>query len=91
MNKETFEAIIWPEEFFVEYKDGKKQLFVSSQGVTWDNGQDNDRADENRVSVSCCWQKKSQSQQIYRHIEFFVDEIETITSKSGDSIWASKV
>ena len=91
MKKETFDTISWPEEFFVEFKDGKKQLFVSSQGVTWDNGQDNIGAYENRPSITCCRQKKSPSQQRFRIIEFFVDEVDTIKSKSGDSIWTSSV
>ena len=89
MNEETFNSIKWPEEFFIVFNDGKRQLFVSSQGVTWDNGQDNNGADENRPSISCCWQKKSPTQQKLRHIEFFVDQIKEISSKTDDTIWSS--
>jgi hypothetical protein len=91
MNKSEFENIIWPEEFFIEFKDGERQHFVSSQGIIWDDGQDNDGADENRPSISCCWQKKSPSQQTYRHIEFFVDEIVAVKSLAEDTIWNASV
>lgn len=91
MKKDTFDSITWPDEFFVEFKDGERQLFVSSQGVTWNNGQDNDGINENRPSISCCWQKKSSSQQRFKHIEFFVDDVKLIVSKTGVSIWKASV
>jgi len=91
MNKAEFNQIIWPEEFHIKFTGGQEQLFVSSEGVTWDSGNNNDGSEENRPSISCCWQKKSPSQQRYRLIEFFVDEVASITTTSGNQIWSANV
>ncbi len=84
--KVDFENIKWPEEFVVEYKDGIEQVFISEKGVYWDDGQDLEGEDENRPNISCCWKKKSPSQQQHRMIEFFVDEVEQFKTISGSVI-----
>ena len=91
MKKSEFDQIVWPKEFYIQFTDGKKQLFVSSNGITWDAGNNNDGADENRPSISCYWQKKSPSQQRYKLIEFFVDEVSEITTVDGNVIWGANV
>jgi hypothetical protein len=89
MNKSEgeFNKIVWPEEFIVEFKDGNEQQFVSSKGVVWDNGQDLEDKDENRINICCAWQKKSHSQQNYRMIEFFLDEVNVFKMTTGEVIW----
>ena len=84
INKQKFEQIIWPEEFIVEFQDGEEQIFVSSQGVQWSDGED---MDENRPNINCCWKKKSPSQQSFKHIEFYVDEVSKFKTISGEVIW----
>jgi len=85
--EEEFQNIEWPEEFIVEFKDGEEQVFVSAKGVIWDTGQDLEGKDENRINISCAWQKKSPSQQNYRMIEFFLDEVNKFKRTSGEVIW----
>ena len=85
--KEIFETIKWPTEFVVKFKDGQEQVFVSSQGVFWDDGNDLEGMNENRPFISCCWRKKSPSQQNYRRIEFFIDEVTQFKSLDGSLIW----
>ncbi len=91
MTKEEFEQISWPEEFRVEFQSGSVQEFVSSQGVYWDDGDNNEGANENRPSISCCWKKKSPSQQKFRSIEFFVDEVVSIKSSESNVVWSTNV
>ncbi len=85
--KHQFELIEWPEEFIVEFKDGEEQIFVSSQGVDWDDGSNLVGKDENRANISCCWKKQSKSQQKHKRIEFFIDEVSQFKSLDGDVIW----
>jgi hypothetical protein len=85
--KQEFEAIEWPEEFIVEFKDGEEQKFVSTRGVYWDDGSNLEDEDENRANITCAWKKKSPSQQKYRMVEFFVDEVKQFKEVSGDVIW----
>lgn len=77
----------WPDEFIVEFKNGKEQLFVSAKGVYWDDGGDLEGENENRANITCAWKKKSPSQQKYKRIEFFVDEVKSFKTVSGDVIW----
>jgi hypothetical protein len=91
MNKAEFERIIWPAEFCVQFTDGQEQLFVSGEGLTWDAGNNNEGENENRPSISCCWQKKSPSQQRYKLIEFFADKVAAIKTTNGSQIWAANV
>lgn len=85
--KSQFDAIVWPEEFIVEFKDGVEQVFISSHGVCWDDGRNYEGKDEYRENISCCWKRKSPSQQRYRLIEFFVDEVKEFRTLSGVTIW----
>ena len=89
MNKleQEFYAIRWPKEFIVQFKDGSEQVFVSDQGVYWDDGANLDGNDENRANVTCAWKKKSLTQQRYRMIELFIDEVKQFQTVSGDVIW----
>ncbi len=87
MNKIEFESISWPEEFYVQFTNGQEQLFVSTEGISWDSGCNNEGANQNRPSISCCWNKKSPSQQRYKLIEFFVDEVVAIKSTNGNLVW----
>ena len=85
--KDLFETIKWPSEFIVEYNDGKEQALSSSKGIIWDEGKDLDGKDENRANISCALKKKSPSQQKYRMVEFFVDEVKQFKTLSGSTIW----
>lgn len=85
--EEQFKAIVWPQEFVVQFKDGHEQLFVSEKGVYWDNGGDLDGVDENRANITCAWKKKSPGQQKHKMIEFFVDEVKLFKTVSGEVIW----
>jgi hypothetical protein len=85
--EQEFHEIKWPNEFVVQFKDGTEQVFVSDQGVYWDNGGNLDGKDENRANITCAWKKKSPTQQRYRMVEFFVDEVEQFQTVSGDVIW----
>ena len=87
MTESEFNKISWPKEFYIEFLDGEKQLFVSEQGIDWDSGINELDENENRESISCCWQKKSPSQQTFRLIQVWVDEIQNIQHTDGTSIW----
>ncbi len=91
MTESEFSRISWPEEFFIEYKNGERQLFVSAEGVIWDSGCDEPDENENRANISCSWQKKSPTQQRYRKIQVWVDEILSIQTISGSVIWGNNV
>ncbi len=88
--RSEFEKIFWPEEFIVVFTDGKEQVFVSSQGVSWDDGFDLWDENEGRPSISACWKKKSPTQQRFRHIEFFVDKVREIREHGGQVLWRPK-
>ncbi|WCN09958.1 hypothetical protein [Marinomonas mediterranea] len=90
MTEEEFNNINWPDEFYIEFLGGERQLFVSSQGVTWDPGANESDENEGRTNINCCWQKKSPSQRQYRSIQIWVDEINIIQSVSGESLWSSQ-
>jgi hypothetical protein len=85
--EQEFLAIKWPKEFIVQFKDGTERMFVSDQGVFWDGGGNLDNEYENRANITCAWKKKSATQQRYRMIEFFVDDVEQFQTVSGDVIW----
>lgn len=85
--KEHFDSIEWPDEFIVEFKDGKKQFFVNSQCINWDNGSDLIGENEGRENITCAWKKKSPSQQKYRMIRFFIDEVKQFKTTSNETIW----
>jgi len=91
MKKSEFDAIEWPPFFIIEFSDGDVQHFDSSNGVTWDNGKNNDGSDENRASLTCRWKKKSPAQQSFKLIEFFADEINSVYSESGKKLWCKNV
>ncbi len=85
--KYEFDAIKWPIEFIVEFNDGREQILASAKGVQWDDGNDLWGKNENRANINCCWKKKSPSQQKYRRIQFFIDEIKCFKSLTGEVIW----
>ena len=85
--KQEFDAIVWPKDFIVEFKDGEEQIFTSNKGVQWDDGQNLDGENENRAVIYCCWKKKSPSQQKYKFIEFFVDEVKQFKTLNGKVMW----
>jgi len=90
MTEVEFSNISWPDEFYIEFDDGEKQLFVSGQGVVWDSGCNESGTDENRENINCCWQKKSPSQQNYKMIQVWVDEIKSIQLTNGTIVWQLK-
>ena len=90
MTKSEFNNILWPKEFYIEFKNGEKQLFVSSQGIEWSTGCNESGGDENRANLNLCWKKKSPSQQKYRLIQVWVDEIQAIELVNGAKIWSTK-
>lgn len=85
--KKAFQAIEWPQEFIVEFKNGDEQIFISAKGVLWDDGRDLEGQNENRANITCAWKKKSPSQRNYKMIEFFVDEVKQFKTVSDDVIW----
>ncbi len=85
--KETFHAMKWPDEFIVEFKNGKEQTFVSSKGLYWNDGGDLGGENENRANITCAWKKKSLNQQKYKLVEFFVDEVNSFKTVTGHVIW----
>ena len=87
MTENEFTTIEWPKEFFIRFDDGIKLLCVSSQGVTWDAGRDESDENEGRANINCCLQKKSSSQQSYRSIQVWVDEIASVQSVDGSTLW----
>ncbi|MEZ6040060.1 MAG: hypothetical protein R3C20_06115 [Planctomycetaceae bacterium] len=84
-----FEQVFWPEEFIVEFTDGQKQVFVSSQGIALDDGIDDEGV--GRPTITACWKKKSPSQQGFRRIAFFVDEVLEIRDSNGQLLWKPPV
>lgn len=85
--KKKFDSIEWPEEFIVEFKDGEEQIFVSSQGIFWDGGGDLEGKNEGRANITCAWKKKSPSQQKYRMIQLFLNEVKRFKRTTNDVIW----
>lgn len=87
MTEEEFRKIEWPEIFLVRFDDGVEQEFVSSEGVSWDGGADNEGTDENRASIAACWRKKSPTKNHFTRVEFFVDQVVFIKSQKDGLLW----
>lgn len=90
MTEEDFREINWSDEFYIEFIDGKRQLFASGPGINWDSGINEIDENEGRANISCCLQKKSPSQQRFRLIHVWVDEIRRIEAINGHVLWQKK-